>query len=140
MKINISDSFIFRTKCNKCFSGPIFYFYEKNPVLWYNPNKIRNLFSFIRKNYKRQQKDNYKTNNFIDSKSLDLYNHSVNYKGYNPKLHKNKGINSVVNIIESLTCLCGSTIWKITTDKMIKSRPEIFNRKSKKYINKKLYE
>lgn len=129
IKINISNSFIHRARCAKCGNQPKYYYISANPILYNDPNKNKNNFKFIKKYYKRISSD-HKIDDFRFASKLNYYNHSVNYKSYNPKLHRVKGADAKFNLIESLTCECGYTFWYFT-EKSIKNRSEILNRKSK---------
>lgn len=127
IKINISSSFIYRTQCIRCGSQPSYYYFSRNPILWYDPNKNKNIFEFVKKYCKRLSPDNFIFDDFRSSSKIGNYNHPVNYKGYKPRLHKSRGVNPVFNVVEHLMCDCGYTIWSFTNS----GRVEIINRKSR---------
>lgn len=136
VKVNLSSSFVYRTICLKCGSRPLYYYYTRNPIMWYDPHKNRDIFDFIRKYFKRLSPDNYSLDDFVYSSKIGYYNHPVNYKGYKPKLHRTRGVDPILDLVEHLTCNCGYTVWSFS-DKSVRSRPEINNRKCKyKHSNK----
>jgi|SRR6185436_268560 len=129
-KVNLSSSFFIRARCSRCGQKPLYYFYSRNPVLWYDPNKSKNIFDLIKRHYKRFSVDEFIINHIRDAAKIGYYNHSVNYKGYKPKLHRTRGVNPVFDFVEFLTCNCGYSIWSFA-EKSIANRKEINNRKAR---------
>lgn len=139
IKVNLSSSFVCRSVCTKCGTKPLYYYFSRNPIMWYDPGKNRNLFDFIRKYIKTIAPDQYSLDDFKTSAKIGYYNHPVNYKGYRPKLHRARGIDPVYDLVEHLACECGLTTWSFA-ERSVRNRPEIVNRKSKyKHKNKFIY-
>jgi len=136
VKVNLSSSFLSRACCIKCGSRPKYYFYSRNPIMWYDPYKNRELFDFVKKYMNRMSPEDYVLNDFVSANKIGYYNHPVPYKGYKPKLHRTRGTNPVFDLVEHLTCECGASVWSFA-EKSISNKPEIFQRKSRyKHKNK----
>ena len=128
--VNASTSFASRARCKICGKPPSIYFFSRNSILWYDPNRSKNVFEFIRKHCKRLSSEEYKYVDFPHVSKISYFTHMVNYKGYKPKLHRSRGVDPVFDIIEYLTCDCGSTLWAFSEINTY-SRPEICKRKAK---------
>jgi hypothetical protein len=138
LKMNISESFLHRTICKKCKGNPNYYFYSRNPILWYDPRRVINNLEYIKKNNKRFSPEEYSSalDDFRFSTKLNFYNHPVNYKSYRPKLHRVRGQHPILDITEYLTCECGQTAWAFS-DVNVDLRNDIKHKKSRIYISKK---
>ena len=135
IRVNISTPFLTRSRCKNCASLPTIYYYIKNPTVWYSPIKDRSKFEFIKRHCKRMCGEGLKPTFYLSDTTVAfwrMYNvtHTVNYKGYNPKLHKSRGTNPIFDVVEYLSCNCGASIWAFS-DKSAKSKMEIVNRKSR---------
>ncbi len=139
LKMNVSESFLHRTFCKKCLGYPIYYFYSRNPILWYDPRRVLSSFDYIKKNNKRLSPEEFTfgLENFRFSNRLNFYNHPVNYKSYRPRLHRVRGQHPVLDITEYLTCECGCTAWAYSDIGSV-YRNDIKHKKSRVYITKKL--
>jgi hypothetical protein len=127
--INLSSTFPVRGRCNKCSSLPTNLYRVRNPTLWFDPQKVIKRFSYIKKYCDRMCVDYYFTDNPSIFITVNDFSHCVNYKGYNPRLHKNKGV-IALSFTEFFTCDCGGMVWGVT-EKCAQYRPEISNRKSR---------
>lgn len=136
--MNISESFLHRTICKKCKGHPTYYFYSRNPILWYDPRRVTASFEYIKKNNKRLSPEEFSfaLDNFRFSTKLNFYNHPVNYKAYRPKLHRVRGQHPILDVTEYLTCACGYTAWAYS-DAGSAFKNEIKHRKARTYITKK---
>jgi hypothetical protein len=135
IKVRLSTSFLIRSKCIYCKSGPSVYFYIQNPILWFNHRKVLERIEFLKRNVKR-----FGGSHFLkfDPKYFiynSHFNQSINFKGYNPKLHRTRG-NYAISITEYLQCNCGRMSWAFS-EKSIQNRDDILSRKSRfKFPNK----
>lgn len=128
--VRLSTPFLARSKCKFCDGAPLIYYYVRNPTLWYNPRRVTNQLQMVKKYVKRLGMNHFM---FDDPKYFTetaIFGHTPSYKGYNPKLHRTRGANPTFDIIEFLTCECGLATWAFT-EKAVKHRPEIMNRKSR---------
>ena len=130
VKVNFSSSFLARARCSACGQGPAHYYFSRNPISWYDPINIKKMFEFIKLNFNRLSNEDYRIDDFIFSARTSFFNHSVNYKGYKPRLHRTKGVDPSSDVVEFLICNCGKTAWAFA-ERSIKNRPEIINRKSR---------
>lgn len=138
IKVSVSSTFVSRSRCRKCTTTPSIYFYSRNPISWYDPNRAKSVFEFVKKYCKRLCPEDYKFDDFVYSSKIGYYNHPVNYKGYKPKLHRTRGVNPIFDMVEYLTCECGHTIWAFS-EKSVSNRPEISQRKAKYKHNNKFF-
>jgi len=130
IKVNLSTPFLVRSRCKGCGKYPTIYYYARNPVMWNNPRKILEQFSFYSKFFKRACSDFYLDDNPSSFTSMHYFEYQVPFKNFNPKLHRTRGAHPVFNYTEFVTCECGGSIWAFT-DKSIKSRMEIISRKAR---------
>jgi len=136
IRVNLSTPFIVKSRCKKCKSNPSIYYYIRNKHLSIDPRSGLKIFESIKKYYKRMCADHYMMISPKYFTDLGSFSHSVNYKGFLPKLHRARGVNIGSNITEFLMCECGATSWAFT-DKAAMARPEIVNRKARnKYPQK----
>ena len=140
VKINLSETFMVRSRCKLCGDFPSIYYYVKNPLLWSDPHKVKEIFSFIKKYVHRMCSDFYLMENPSNFYYVGYFGFKVSFKGYNPKLHHTRTpwsyYKQETEITEFLTCECGRTAWAFS-DKTVKFRPEIiFKRARYKYPNK----
>lgn len=132
VQVNVSSTFMIRCRCKRCGKNPSVhrYFYFKNPNYWKSPRKQIERFSYIKKHVKRFCEDYYLSNKPSKYTNMSIFSHSPTYKGFNPKLHKNKGVLPFDDYAELITCPCGRTTWSFY-QKSILERFEIINRKAK---------
>lgn len=136
VRINLSTPFVVRSRCKKCAKYPSVYYYTRNPVMWFNPNRIRAQFVFIRKFVSRMCNDLYLLEDPKNFHNANYFSFPSSFKGYRPRLHRTKGSSAIFDIVEYLTCECGGSVWAFS-DKSIRSRPEIVFRKGRyKYPQK----
>lgn len=128
--VNVSSSFASRARCKMCGEPPSIYFFSRNSILWYDPHRARGIFDFIKKHCKRLSPEEYKLDDFVHGSRASYFSHTVNYKGYRPKLHRARGVDPVFDMIEYLTCECGNTLWAFSEISTFR-RPELLHRKAK---------
>lgn len=134
VRVNLSETFMVRSRCKLCGKLPSMYYYFKNPILFDDVNEVKYLFGFIRKYISRMCDDFY----LIESPSsfihMSFFGFKLNFKGYNPKLHKTRTpwirYKQDLEITEFLTCECGKTSWAFS-DKTVKLRPEIILKRAR---------
>src|SRR5579885_3673696 len=128
IQVNLSSSFMVRTKCAICGQEPTVYYYNNKPHLWKDHRSPGRLFDSWKKWLKRLCMDWYMDSEpryFHDNSN---FSHTVDYKGFNPKLHHARGIDVDSNIIEYITCWSGCTVWAFS-GKANSKRREITQRK-----------
>lgn len=105
-KINISSTFLVRSKCKFCLSGPVSFYFSIMPPKLLQPIPFNN--------------------GYLPSRATHLiYNH-----GYSPKIHMSR--NTIPDdISEMVCCKCHETRWKINFLSHKSLRPEILHRKGK---------
>jgi hypothetical protein len=130
VRINLSTTFLIRTKCKFCASGPVHYFVGKSAIKWFDPHKAKDNFKFYFKFIKRMNYDFYLDENPKQYTSMSPFTHTPTYKGYYPTLHKKRGVPVINDFIEYLCCDCGRSKW-VFSQKSTRQRPEITNRKAK---------
>ncbi len=141
IRINISSTFMVRTRCQKCRSGPYYYYAVLKPYKWKNPRHAI-LFSNITRGWIQRMVSNW----YLDFtprhfNKMGDFSFNLEDKAYSPILHRVRGsnVNERDNVVEFIGCECGDTIWAFN-DKSIKKRPEITNRKGRyKYPQRFVY-
>lgn len=127
--VNLSSSFIFRSKCKFCGKSPFIYYYANEKHLSKSPTKPE-IYLITR--------DWFIDFDPVEYKKVSTFMHSTNYyKNFNPSLHKNR-MQISKNLIspyhkvfnEFLLCPCSKTTWSFT-NKNDKKRPEVLHRKSR---------
>jgi hypothetical protein len=130
VQINLSSSFLVKSRCKFCVSGPKHYVISKLSTKWIDHSMVKDRFAAYVKRLKRFNYDFYLSVSPKVFNSINFLTHTVFYKGYNPALHKNVGVPAAANYMEYLTCNCGLTQWGFA-QKSAASRPEIVLRKAK---------
>lgn len=130
VQVNLSSSFVARSRCKFCATGPTHYVISKLSTKWYDHSMIKARFAAYVKRLKRMNYDFYLSVNPKVFHSTSFLTHTVFYKGYDPALHKNRGIPPAANYMEYLACGCGRTQWGFA-QKSSAGRPEIALRKSR---------
>ena len=130
VRINLSTTFIIRTKCKFCATGPVHYFTGKNSIKWFDPHNAKKNHKFYFKFMKRMNYDFYLDETPKNYTSMSPFTHTPTYKGYYPSLHKKRGVSAINDFVEYLCCDCGRSKW-VFSQKSAKQRPEIVNRKAK---------
>lgn len=136
--VNISSTFIARTKCKFCNVGPTHYYASKNPISTVSHREVLAFFNWVKKYYGRFCRDFYLFDDPSNCSSLKAFSHPVNYKGFRAKLHKNKGVSPHMDFVDCLVCDCGRTTWAFY-QRSISNRKEVVNRKGR-YGYKTIYE
>lgn len=134
--INLSTPFVIKGRCKKCGSYPDIYYFLRNHTLWLDPNRIVKQSSVFRKYWTRLCSDHYLSEQPRYVSGTSSFTHAVDGKSYKCRLHKNRGVNPVLDLEEFLTCQCGGTTWAFH-DKSTRHRPEIVNRKAKRNFPQK---
>lgn len=135
VNIKLSTSFIARTKCKHCLDYSNFTYRVRNPPVNKDFTVSIRKFEYISKNVKRMCDDYYMEFSPRSFHSNSWFSHGVNYKGYNPKLHRMRGVQKTINFTEFVSCKCGLTNWAFNY-KSCESQPS-FRRKTDKVHPKK---
>ena len=136
IRINVSTTFLIRSRCKGCGSSPQFYYIIRNKRPWFDPNKVIKDTVKFKSLYKRICHDHYMILPTRYFNSLQSFSHQVSYKGFNPKLHLSRGKSFINNVTEFLMCECGDTSWAFN-QKSVQHTPEVENRKAKYKYPKK---
>lgn len=140
IKVNVSETFMVRSRCKSCGELPSSYYYYKNPILFEDVSDVKELFGFIRKYISRLCDDFYLADSPTNFVHMSFFGFKLNFKGYNPKLHRTRTPfiqhKQELEITEFLTCKCGKTSWAFS-DKTVRQRPEIILRKGRYRYPKK---
>lgn len=138
--VNLSETFMVRSRCKSCGELPSMYYYFKNPIFFEDVHEIRYMFDFLKKYINRMCADFYLIESPTDFVHMSNFCFRLQTKGYNPKIHKTHSFlhnyKSICEITEFLTCECGKTSWAFS-DKTAKFRPEIILKKSRYKYPKK---
>lgn len=130
IKINLSTVFPVRTKCKYCGTGPTHYFAHPVVYKWFNPTKARDNFKYIQKTLKRMNYDYYLKESPKIFRATVHLTHTVNYKGYNPALHRKRGVPPINDYLEMMVCGCGISQWAYSQKSSV-ARPEITQRRAR---------
>lgn len=136
--VNVSSSFLARTRCPKCHGKPHYYYAIRLPERWKDHTYLKDDFAISLKWYGRPSNDWYMEEQPRYFHSAHDFDYAVENKGYNPILHRTRGsnISNRDNVMEVISCWCGSTAWAFN-QKAAKNRPEITNRKSRLFYPNK---
>lgn len=130
IQVNLSNSFMSRTKCAVCGEEPKIYYYQERPYLFNDHRSMGRIFDYFKKWFKKMNQDWYLEADPKFFSDITSFCHPVDYKGYNPKLHMTKGMNPKTNVTQFISCWSGCSIWAFS-DKANSNRPEFTNRKCK---------
>ena len=136
VRINLSTPFITRTRCKHCGELPAIYYYIYNTTLWGSPVSIQKMFAMISKRVTRMGTSHYLKDNPSDYSGLSNFSQGTGFRRYIPRLRHTRGINQDFDVTEYLMCPCAKSMYAFT-QKSVKGRPEIINRKSRKCYPKK---
>ena len=132
VRINISSTFMVKSRCKECGKGPDFYYTVLKPYKWQD-TKYYKMFSLVTRRWIRRMLSSW----YLDFqpryfRTLEDFSFKVEDKSYLPATHRTRGANikDRDNVVEFVGCTCGSTVWAFN-DKSIKKRPEITNRKGR---------
>lgn len=140
VKINISESFMPRARCKECGKGPEFYYATYKPFIW---KDIKYFFVYTDVAKKWFSGNNSWFKGYAPkyfTKASD-FSRKLPGKSYSPLTFRTKGsdISDRFNIVEYVSCKCGSTAWGFNNNS-VQKRPEITNRKGRyKYPQKFSY-
>src|SRR6185295_5165483 len=110
IKVRLSTPFLVRTKCKYCGSSPSFYWYTRNPAMWFSPRKEIEYLDLFKGLFKRFNFDFY----LIEEPKYFTKTSAFNYaplNSYRPRLHRTRGTNPVFDKTEYLSCDCGRATW-----------------------------
>jgi len=130
--INISSSFLARSRCKSCGKGPKYYFSVNKPYLYFLVNQRIFTSKAIRKWITNLVTNWYLSLQPKQFKNMKNFKIALNDKHFTPTLHRTRGsdVKDRDNIIDMISCDCGETTWAYN-EKSVKNRPEITNRKGK---------
>ena len=128
--INMSSTFLVRTKCSVCHKSPDMYYWVNQPALYYDARSAHAVFDWFKKYIKRINISYYKKYQPKHFTLLRTFNVYWTEKSYKPGLHQHVGIGVEENIVEYLSCPCGTSVWAFAQESS-KNRIEIRNRKAR---------
>jgi len=136
--VNLSSPLMINSCCKFCGGFPEISYRIKKGVYWKDISNFIKQFAWVTEHHHRMCTDHYLFDNPSLFNNISHFSYSINYNGYNPKLHIKHCINRSITVdstlIECIICECGRTIWGC---KLAKDNPEISNRKSVKTYPKK---
>jgi hypothetical protein len=135
IRVSLSTPFLVRSRCKGCGGHPNIYYWIRNPSISLDPRKgisehLEAVIRYMSRYSTRVISDFYLEEKPSSFTKINLFNYNFGPKSFNPRAHKNRGTNMTFEVVEYLTCECGKSAWAFT-DKIIKNKPEIFNRKSR---------
>jgi len=133
-QINLSHSFGAKNRCRKCGKHPTKYYNANLPAFARNPRDKTNVVNWLSKNTKRLMLDFYLRDDPSKFKSVSTFSHPVDYKGYNPRLHRTTSAST--NMREYMVCECGMSVWVFSD--MYTIAPEKVHRRSREHYPIKL--
>ena len=131
IRINISSTFMARTRCAECGTGPTYYYYIRKPYLWKNVRQQITASKYNRNWIKRMSSDWYLVGHPRYFHDIEEFSFILEDKQYRPTLYRTRGeVTQGDNVVEIVGCDCGATVWAFN-QKSTKNRPEITNRKGR---------
>jgi hypothetical protein len=109
IKVRVSTPFMVRTKCKYCGGAPSFYWYTRNPTVWFNPRKEIEYYDLFKNLFRRFSFDFYLAEEPKYFTKMGTFKYAVN--SYRPRLHRARGTNPVFDKVEYLSCDCGRATW-----------------------------
>lgn len=141
IRVNISSTFMVRSRCKNCGKGPDYYYAVGQPFKWVDvrsalvfSKKVKEWLTKIISNWYLPFTPRY-------FEKLGDFAFELEDKSYDPLFHRTRGANNGMNnrVVEFVGCSCGSTIWAFN-EKSVAKRPEITNRKGRyKYPQRFVY-
>jgi hypothetical protein len=135
-QVKLSTPFLCKSRCPRCGGEGKKYYWIKNPSLFKSPEALRIMLESFGKYIKRFCTSYYLEDSPKDYKTTSAFKFGQLYNNYNPKVYKNRGVKSSNYYVEFLACECGHMSWGFNNESD-NSRPELLNRKAKKYFPKK---
>lgn len=134
--VNLSSSFMARTRCKFCGRGPEIYYYIRNKGRYLDPKEINRFIEWFRKHKYRICSDSYLYGNPSDFRQMSVFNYTIPNKSYDPTLHRVIGINEFFDYMDYIICPCGKSRWKFYYS-AAKNRLDIIKRKCRNFYPKK---
>lgn len=141
IRLNISSTFMVRTRCKNCGKGPDYYYAVGQPFKWVDvrsalvfSKKVKEWLVKIISNWYLSFTPRY-------FEKLGDFTFELEDKSYDPLFHRTRGGNCGIQnrVVEFVGCSCGQTVWAFNQKSVIK-RPEVTNRKGRyKYPQRFVY-
>lgn len=132
--LNISSTFLIRSRCKSCSTIPNIYWYVRNTTLVLDPRIVMDSFAFWSNFSKSFNSSYYLFDDPKNSTNISQFKYKL-YKAYRPRLHRTIGANPQFDIVEFLMCSCGKSNWAFS-EKAIVNR-EIIHHKARYIYPKK---
>ena len=129
-RVNLSSSFIARTKCRNCGLPPDDYYFINHALYYSDPRSASEVFNWFKKYITNVAGYWYKRHQPRLFHSMKTFNVHWPEQSYKPSLHQHKGVQDDDNITEYLSCPCGQTVWAFNST-TAEHRVEIKNRKAR---------
>lgn len=133
IKVNLSSTFPLKSRCKYCSSDPKHYYLARTISAFQDHEVIIYINMWIASNHKRMCKDYYLAEMPRNYNVISNFGHSVDYKGYSPRYHRNSkyhNLHANLNMIDYVTCRCGKTRWAFN-DTVARYKRETIQRKSR---------
>ncbi len=134
-RVRISSTFMVRTLCKYCQKGPSYHYFMRNPPAHKDVRQ-----ALQHKEYLKYMLDVIrKRHDWEEPKHSMISDFSFENSPYRPRGHHTRGVNTLFEVVEVLTCECMRTSWAFT-DKAAETRPEINHRMGRhRYVKQFTY-
>lgn len=131
IRVNISSTFLARTRCVECGKGPTMYYVTHKPYVWKNVRHFIASSKLSRAWIKRFTSDWYMQSSPKFINKIPDFSFALDDKQYRPTLFRTRGeVKHFDNVVELIGCECSATMWAFN-QKSTQNRPEITNRKGR---------
>ena len=132
VRVNISNTFLVRSRCIECGGYPIYYYKIVCRHIWKNISDALIVSKWFRKFWQRMTQDWYLSKQPKYFHDIAPFNIIIEDKSFNPAIYKVRGkaTKENENVLELIGCNCGATGWAFN-EKSTKKRPVITNRKGR---------
>jgi hypothetical protein len=133
VKISLSDTFPLKNRCKYCSSIPAWYYHTRISSSFQDHEIAQFINMWLTGSHKRMCQDFYLTEMPKSFTNTNNFAHAVDYKGFNPRFHKNSKYHNYDHsgtVVDHLSCSCGKTNWAFNETRA-KNKPEIKQRKAR---------
>lgn len=112
IKVNLSSTFVHRSRCSKCGGLPCVYYYSKLPYYHKSANSSNQISLILRSKYSKIVADYYLLDNPSEFNNLSAFKTS-SHTSYKPRYHisKNPELYNGSMKVDYISCKCRKTVW-----------------------------
>lgn len=128
VRVRLSFPMMTRARCKFCKGLPSIYYFIRNPIMYTNPKdalnrieKYRGVLTLI-----GRQPPLYAPKYMQTASPMS---HPIVWSKYRPRVHRTRGSNAGMDLVEYVTCECMRSRWAFA-DQATENRPEIERRKA----------